>query len=221
MYVGGTGNTGVDKPDDMKYVSLTQCAVTGNIDTGKGSDQIASGEGWFDHQWGSTWTTERVGWDWFGVQLDDGRDILFFRQRHMSDGSIFQPSATIEDKNGKLTVTKNIVFGPVPDSAWTSPKSHVRYPLRWSVTFPDQNLELRIAAVSQDQEMPVIASGGAIWEGSCKVIAYQIFGSTSTDAKAINGKAYMELVGYSSPLVQESLNGQPVPKPHSSTSNIK
>ena len=197
MYVGGDGNTGIARPDDMKYVSLTRCAVIGTIDTGQGAEKVTAGDGWFDHQWGDTWTTQAVGWDWFGVQLADGRDILFFRQRRLRDGSIFQPLATIEEKSGHLTVTRNLVFTPDPGSVWESPATHVRYPLKWTVTLPDAGLSLTITTPVKEQEMPVLASGGAIWEGTVDVAAKD----SHAPPAAIAGKGYMELVGYAAPAV--------------------
>ena len=209
MYVGGDGNTGVYVPTDMKYVSLTRCNVTGTIDDGNGPETVASAQGWFDHQWGDTWTTTSVGWDWWGVQLADGRDILFFRQRHMDTGEIFSPMATIEDASGNLTVTRNITFTPDPASVWLSPRTGIRYPLNWSVGLPDQGLTLDISPVMDDQEMPVMASGGAIWEGSVKVDAYAgLPGNVDTNGpvKAIPGVGYQELVGYASPVVADQLS---------------
>lgn len=191
MRVGGDGNTGLDRPDDMKYLSLTRCAVTGQIAMGGGHSQaVTAGQGWFDHQWGFTWTTQRAGWDWWGVQLSDGRDILFFRQRNLSTGKPFFPLATVEDQNGKLTVTKNITFTSLPDSDWTSPRSGNTYPLNWKVEMPDIGLTMTIIPVAKDQEMAVLASGGAIWEGSVRVLA------TDSSGAMIPGTGYQELVGY-------------------------
>jgi predicted secreted hydrolase len=208
MYVGGDGNTGVVVPTDMKYVSLTRCKVDGTIDDGHGVEKAASATGWFDHQWGDTWTTNSVGWDWWGIQLADGRDVLMFRQRHMDTGAVFAPMATIEDADGNLTVTHNVVFTPDPSSIWRGTTSQVRYPLHWKVDLPDQRLELDIAPTMSDQEMPILG-GRNIWEGSVKVSALQ--GSpdaavTSVPVQRISGDGYQELVGYGSPIVADQLS---------------
>ena len=137
MAVGGKGETGLQKPTDMYYYSLTRCGVSGTVDTGAGPEKITDGQGWFDHQWGNSWVASNDGWDWWGVQLDDGTDILFFRQRDLATGKVFFPLATFMDKQGHQTVTKNIVFTPDPQSLWKSPKTGVTYPLAWTVTFPE------------------------------------------------------------------------------------
>jgi hypothetical protein len=66
------------------------------------------------------------------------------------------------------------------------------------VTFPDQQTTLKISPDMLDEEMPVLASGGAIWEGACTVDA-QVKGA------AVPGVAYQELVGYNSPAVHLKL----------------
>jgi len=193
MYVGGDGNTGLGKPEDMKYVSLTRCKVSGAVSDGGGLEGVAGGIGWFDHQWGFSWTTQKAGWDWWGIQLDDGRDVLFFRQRDLATGTPFFPLATVEAPDGTLTVTKNITFASDPDSVWTSPRTGIAYPLRWTVKFPELNMIMAITPVARDQEMAVLASGGAIWEGSVKVSA------TDANGGVVHGVGYQELVGYGRP----------------------
>ncbi len=215
MAVGGKGETGLKSPTDMYYFSLTRCAVGGTIDTGAGPETIVGGQGWFDHQWGNSWVASNNGWDWWGVQLDDGTDILFFRQRDLKTGRVFFPLATFMDKDGKQSVTRNIVFTPDPKSLWKSPKSGVTYPLRWRIAFPDKNLQLYITAKVRDQEMPILGPGGGIWEGVCDVRAAHATLNAQGDYNGIgyytglvgqgvrpDGLAYMELVGYNSPAVK-------------------
>jgi predicted secreted hydrolase len=206
MAVGGKGETGLHSPTDMYYFSLTRCAVAGTLDTGAGPEPITSGQGWFDHQWGNSWVASNNGWDWWGTQLDDGTDILFFRQRDLKTGRVFFPLATFMDKNGKLSVTRKIVFRPDPKGLWKSPNSGVVYPLGWTVNFPEKNLSLHLMAAVQNQEMPILGPGASIWEGLCQVTAFPLV--TFKDDRTmlpIRGVAYMELVGYSSPAVKKQV----------------
>ena len=198
MLVNGNGNTGLRVRSDMKYVSLTRDRVEGTVDTGSGAQQ-ATGEGWFDHQWGNSWTTQSAGWDWWGVQLANGTDILFFRQLNLKTGKPFFPCATFEDSSGYQVTTHNIQFKTDVSSIWKSPTPGVSYPLKWTVTFPDQHVTLNISPYMSDQEMPVLANGGAIWEGACPVDSY-------VNGVSVPGVAYMELVGYNSPAIRASLS---------------
>ncbi len=205
MAVGGRGETGLKIATDMYYFSLTRCAVGGTVDTGAGPEKITGGQGWFDHQWGNSWVASNNGWDWWGVQLDDGTDILFFRQRDLKTGRIFYPLATFMDRDGHQTVTKHIVFTPDPNSRWKSPSSGVTYPLGWLVTFPDHGLRLQITAKVQNQEMPILGPGAGIWEGLCDVRA-EVLG-LGIRQPSVEGVAYMELVGYGSPAVRKMVVG--------------
>ena len=211
MAVGGKGETGLKRADDMYYFSLTRCAVGGTVNTGAGPEKIVGGQGWFDHQWGNSWVASNNGWDWWGVQLDDGTDklgdgmdILFFRQRDLKTGRVFFPLATFMDKNGRQSVTRKIVFTPDPKALWKSPKSGVTYPLGWIVDFPEKNLRLRIQAALSNQEMPILGPGGGIWEGLCWVTASPL-ATHNPDMLPTLGVAYMELVGYSSPAVKRQV----------------
>ena len=206
MAVGGKGETGLKRANDMYYFSLTRCAVAGTVDTGAGPEKITGGLGWFDHQWGNSWVASNNGWDWWGTQLDNGTDILFFRQRDLKTGRVFFPLATFMDKNGHQSVTKNIVFTPDPKAHWKSAKSGVTYPLGWNVTFPDKNLSLHLTASVKDQEMPILGPGAGIWEGMCQVTAWPLtMYKNNLDMKPTRGVAYMELVGYSSPAVKKQM----------------
>ena len=221
MAVGGKGETGLKRANDMYYFSLTRCAVGGTVDTGAGPETITGGQGWFDHQWGNSWVASNNGWDWWGVQLDDGTDILFFRQRDLKTGRIFFPLATFMDKKGHQSVTKNIVFTPDKAMLWKSPKSGVTYPLGWNVDFPDKNMHLYITAAVQDQEMPILGPGAGIWEGMCHVASRKDMVVTvdvvstgekpapADDGRGPSGVAYMELVGYSSPAVKKQVVTSP------------
>jgi predicted secreted hydrolase len=203
----------------MYYFSLTRCAVSGTVDTGDGPEPVVNGEGWFDHQWGSSWVAQNDGWDWWGVQLSNGTDILFFRQRSLATGKTFFPLATFMDRSGHVSVTRNIEFEPDPKSVWKSPDTGVRYPLSWTVTFPDQHLRLRIAASVKAQEIPILGPGSAIWEGSCDVYGLQntrwrdlsaedrsqmaaMLSKDPAKRKALSGKAYQTNM-----LVTRGING--------------
>jgi predicted secreted hydrolase len=202
MLVGGTGNTGIKQPSDMKYVSLTRCRVSGSITTPGQQAEGASGIGWFDHQWGNSWTAQKYGWDWWGIQLLDGTDVLVFQQRDLNTGKTFFPLATFEDEHGHVTVTKKIDFAPDMRALWRSRKTSIVYPLRWKLSFPELKETIWVAPDVHDQEIRVLYGGGSIWEGSCKATA-MVHGG-----KGIKGMAYMELVGYGAPKARKDLDSR-------------
>ena len=212
MYVGGKGLTGVSTPDDMKYVSMTRCDVTGTIDTGQGPKSVAASSGagetrqaaaiqnigWFDHQWGTSWTPQNVGWDWWGVQLGSGVDILFYELVQPGTRKVLQTLATFEYPDGHQVTTRNLQFMPDTTDLWKSAYNGALYPMKWRVTFPDQHMWLNIEAAVNDQEMPILGQGkSAIWEGTVKVESGIIAAPGSMIRMlAIPGVGYMELVAY-------------------------
>jgi predicted secreted hydrolase len=199
MAVGGKGETGLHAPGDMHYFSLTRCRVAGTIDTGAGDETIAAGQGWVDHQWGVSWAMPDDGWDWWGVQLEDGRDILLFRHRDLATGRIYAPMATIMDRNGNQSVFHKVQFSIDPASLWKSPRTGAAYPLRWKITVPEAHLQLTISPLAPDQEMPILGPARAIWEGACRV---ELGTRIEELGMSSGGFAYMELVGYGNPAVR-------------------
>ena len=213
MYVGGKGLTGVSTPDDMKYVSMTRCDVTGTINIGKGVESVAATStgvaeprqmaavqniGWFDHQWGSSWTPQNVGWDWWGVQLGSGVDVLFYELVQPGTRKVLQTLATFEYPDGHQVTTRNVQFTPDVTDLWTSAYNGASYPMKWRITFPDQHMWLNVEAAMDDQEMPILGQGkSAIWEGSVNVESGIIPAPNSMIRMlAIPGVGYMELVAY-------------------------
>src|SRR5204862_423147 len=98
---------------------------------------------------------ERVGWDWVALQLDDGRELMFYRLRR-KDGSADRFSAgALVDATGSARALglDDVTLEPV--DAWTSPRSGARYPARWRLRMAGLGLDLEIAPMLADQELDV------------------------------------------------------------------
>ena len=64
----------------------TRMAARGRIGA-DASGAEAAGEAWFDHEWStSALGPGAVGWDWWSLQLDDGRELMFFELRRQDGG---------------------------------------------------------------------------------------------------------------------------------------
>jgi predicted secreted hydrolase len=63
------------------YYSFTRLATRGRLVLG--ADTLAvEGLSWMDHEFGSDqMRNTHTGWDWFSVQLADGRDLMLYRLR--------------------------------------------------------------------------------------------------------------------------------------------
>jgi predicted secreted hydrolase len=126
------------------------------------------------------------GWDWFAVQLEDGRELMVYRLRRR-DGTVDPFSAgTLVTADG---VARPLAVGDVSVEAlahWTSPRSGVRYPARWRLTVPSAELRLEIEPRLADQELRV---NTRYWEGAVGV-------GGMAGVWSIKGQGYVELVGY-------------------------
>lgn len=185
--IGGNG-----KPDKLYYYSFPRNEVRGYIKK-FGLIEYLTGEGWFDHQWGYTGDLiTKVGWNWFGIQLEDGRELLINEFRTIKTGNTFSPMANLIEKDGQLKVTRNVSFKPL--LYWKSSITNAVYPIKWIISIPQFNMTLNLEAMFEDQEMPVVAPLNAIWEGACCVSVNET--NSSFKNKCIKGKGFLELVGY-------------------------
>ncbi|MBT2640847.1 hypothetical protein J7I80_01235 [Bacillus sp. ISL-41] len=179
--IGGDG-----KPDDLYYYSTTRNSVNGRIKTDSITENV-SGTGWFDHQWGRDYSLVKgSGWDWFGIQLSDGRELLL---NQMSSG---QPMANVIEEDGSIRFTRNITFQKIKH--WKSLRTNARYPVEWEIRIPEFGIELHVEAEFPNQEMLIIGPIQAIWEGTCKVIGRERLAVGKS--RPLSGKGFMELVGY-------------------------
>lgn len=185
--IGGNG-----KPDKLYYYSFPLNEVKGYIKKDVVTEYV-TGEGWFDHQWGYLGDLlTKTGWNWFGLQLDDGRELLINEFYTIKTGDTFSPMANLIEKDGKLKFTRNVTFEP--SNYWISPITNAAYPLNWIITIPDYKMTINVEAIFKEQEMAALAPLNAIWEGACSVsvIEKKPFHKNTP----INGKGFLELVGY-------------------------
>lgn len=185
--IGGNG-----KPDKLYYYSFPRNEVTGYIKK-CGLTEYVTGEGWFDHQWGYTGDLiTKTGWNWFGLQLEDGRELLINEFRTIKTGDTFSPMANLIEQDGQLKITRNVTFKPL--CYWKSPATNAVYPLKWIITIPEFKITLNVKAIFEEQEMPVVPPLNAIWEGACSVSGIEI--KPNNKSIPIKGKGFLELVGY-------------------------
>jgi len=168
------------------YYSLTRMPTSGTVTLGDESFSV-SGASWMDREWSTSALEEgQVGWDWFALQLDDGRDIMFYRLRRR-DGSIDSHSSgvIIEVEGSQRLLPAAAVKFEVLDR-WRSPATGTVYPARWRVMIPTEDLVLEIEPHYADQEMDFSLR---YWEGAVKLTG-------RAEGRPISGHGYVELVGY-------------------------
>ena len=169
------------------YYSLPHLQVSGSI-LHDGRRMKVSGEAWMDHEWSSTLLDPRaVGWDWVGLNLDDGSALTAFQVRDPSGRTIWaggslraRDGATVQLGAGDITFTTQRV--------WRSPRTGGRYPVQQELAVRTAAGERRwrLTPLLDDQELDSRRTGGPVyWEGA---------------VRTVGGRGYLELTGYVSPL---------------------
>jgi predicted secreted hydrolase len=166
------------------YYSRPQLAVRGTV-TLSGRQENVTGRAWLDHEWSSELLPKAAqGWDWVGLNLDDGAALMAFRLRSQG-GPALWAAATLTPKTGaaRTLLPQDVVFEAT--RWWTSPRTAIRYPVAWTLSIGTRQLQL--LALFDDQELDSRRSTGAVyWEGAVRVL----------EGGAQIGRGYLELTGY-------------------------
>ena len=181
----GLSRKGPNPEQTSRYYSQPQLAAQGSL-TLDGKALPVRGRAWLDHEWSTSFLdAQAVGWDWIGMNLDDGSALTAFRLRR-ADGSALYAGGSFRPA-GKQTRNfsdKTVTF--TPGRVWESPASRARYPVQWTVQTPVGSFTVR--ALLDNQELDSRSSTGAIyWEGLSELL-------DSTGQRA--GLGYLELTGY-------------------------
>jgi predicted secreted hydrolase len=166
------------------YYSLPHLKVSGAISR-NGLRAEVTGEAWFDHEWSSEYLdAAAAGWEWIGINLDDGGALMAFRIRGVAGGQLWA-GGTYRDAAGLVQVLTpaEVEFQAV--RSWTSPRTGIIYPVQWTVRAGAHQYSLE--PLLDDQENDTRLSTGAIyWEGAVRAVEQQ----------RIVGRGYLELTGY-------------------------
>ena len=182
----GLSRKGPEPGNASLYYSFTRMATRGTVRLGAETLQV-SGEAWMDREWSTSALGAGVeGWDWFALQLDDGRELMVYLLRRR-DGTIDPFSAgTLVAADGPARPLRAADVSIETLAHWSSPHSGVRYPARWRLSVPAAELRLEIEPRLADQELRV---GTRYWEGAVTL-------TESSTNRPLRGRGYVELVGY-------------------------
>ncbi len=174
---GGAGNASY-------YYSLSRLLTGGQITIGDRVYRV-SGASWMDHEFGTSALGENaVGWDWFGLHLDDDRELMLGRIRLAGGGSesVFGGLYVLPDGSTRRIAHDDFTLA-VTDT-WLSPHTGAVYPAGWEVRVDigeSEPLSLALTPLLADQELH---EGIPYWEGAVRITG---------DA---TGYGYAELTGY-------------------------
>jgi predicted secreted hydrolase len=168
------------------YYSLPQLAVTGRVAI-DGREQAVRGTAWFDHEWSGAIVDEQArGWDWVGLNLDDGGAAMMFQMRGDQASELWAAATWRAAAGGEAIKYKPQEVAWKPLRYWRSPRTGIRYPVEWKVTVGERIVTLR--PLMDDQENDASGSTGTVyWEGAVRAFDSQ---------NKLIGRGYLELTGY-------------------------
>ncbi|MBZ0255782.1 carotenoid 1,2-hydratase, partial [bacterium] len=186
---GGYSKKGSESGNASAYLSWTRMKTNGALSI-DGEELSVNGDSWFDHEWGSSQLGEGVqGWDWFGLHLDDGRDLMLYGLRKKDGGFIPESGGTLVETDGTAHPLAREDFTMQPTGYWTSPETSAKYPVQWEVEIAKYEISFQVRPLVKQSEMNAKHSLGVIyWEGPV-----ELTGKTT-------GRGYMELSGYATDL---------------------
>ena len=169
-----------------QYYSFTRLRTEGTLSLG-GRMWRVRGESWMDKEFGSNQLNEKqMGWDWFSLQLDDGREVMLYLLRDAT-GKVDFARGTLVSRTGEARYLAREAWSVRPTATWKSPHTGAAYPARWVVELPGEGLRLEVVPELADQENLARLTGGLFyWEGAVSV----------TSGGQTVGRGYVELTGY-------------------------
>jgi predicted secreted hydrolase len=187
---GGVSRKSSGVGESSHYYSMPRLASEGTV-TLDGRTYPVRGLTWMDHEFGSGRLAASLsGWDWFSLQLDDGRSLMLYLLRRKGGGYDPASSGTLIESGGRTRHLPLDAFETRSTKTWKSPKTGATYPSGWIVRVPSAALELEIIPALADQEL---VTGGAVgvvyWEGAVRATG-------AAGGKPIRGRGYVELTGY-------------------------
>jgi predicted secreted hydrolase len=186
----GFSRKGPDEHQASLYYSRPQLRTSGSVSI-QGHETRVEGTAWLDHEWSSEILDRAAdGWDWVGLNLDDGSALMAFRIRRRDGGVLWSHARWIDAAS---RASGDAAPDPLPRFAavrsWISPRTGARYPVAMTITLGTRTLTLE--PLFDDQELDARGSAGTVyWEGAVRVF----------EAQREIGRGYLELTGYAGTL---------------------
>lgn len=190
--------------ETMFYYFVPRAKVTGSVRLGAEARPVASGSGWYDHEFGFTAPSATPArdlpendtaraqrgetcWRWLSLQLDDGSDLsVFFITRRLT-GEVLDNWTMRVDANGRSSVYRDAQLETI--QTWRSTRTFIEYPTGMRVQVPSAGLDLTVRASFGDQEVITVISEPAFWEGSVAV-------SGQLSGARVVGRGWLECKGF-------------------------
>ncbi len=165
------------------YYSIPRMRASGKIRSA-GVVHEVTGTAWFDREWSSSALADnQSGWDWFSLQLADGRDLMVYQLR-LRDGGIDPHSYAVEMRQDGSKRIIPIDAIRIEVDQWWRGSGGAQYPIAGTLHLADTGETIVYRPLIDDQEMQLTVR---YWEG-----AIQLQDASGADI----GHGYLELTGY-------------------------
>lgn len=192
----GLSRKGPDASQASYYYSQPQLAVTGAITLGGRRMAVTDApapdnRAWLDHECSQAlMPPDAVGWDWIGMNLDDGSALTAFQLRRGDGSALWAGGSWRQAGASRAQVFEPQAVRFTPLRRWHSASSGALYPVEWRVDTPAGRFTVQ--ALLDAQELDSRGSTGAIyWEGLSQL---------RDAAGHALGRGYLEMTGYVQPL---------------------
>jgi len=188
----GYSRKGPSEGHASHYYSQPQLSVRARLTQGSTKEDI-TGHAWLDHEWSSTLLSEEAaGWDWIGMNLDDGSALTAFSiRRRLPNASprALYSYASLRPRGGAIQTfgPSDVRFSTLAE--WTSPRTLAVWPISREIRIGDRTFTTE--PLLSDQELDSRATSGAVyWEGASRLL----------ERGRSVGRGYLEMTGYVAPL---------------------
>ncbi len=183
------GDEGLSRKSDdpcnaSYYYSLSRLATHGQLRVGDQSFDV-TGDTWLDREWSSSaLSADQSGWDWFALQMNDGRELMYYRLRSKTGQTDEHSYAVVIGVDGqKDIVDASEITHQV--SRWWQSSEGSRYPVAGSLEIPGSDFgKIYYEPLIDDQELLLTVR---YWEGAIQL---------RNEAGRETGRGYLELTGY-------------------------
>jgi len=172
------------------YYTQPQLAVRATLRREGSASIDATGTAWLDHEWSSTVLDEAAaGWDWIGMNLDDGAALTAFQIRPRRGTQPIHTYASLRDAAGTTALYGGTDVAFEPAATWRSPRTGAAYAVAQRIRVGARQFETR--PLMNDQELDSRATTGAVyWEGASELL----------EAGRRVGRGYLEMTGVVAPM---------------------
>lgn len=187
---GGYSRKGPQPAQASFYYTQPQLRVQAVLQQ-DGTTRRLAGTAWLDHEWSSTLLDpDAAGWDWVGMNLDDGAALTAFQIRRRGGGEKLYAYASLREAGNalpRLFSPGDVDFTPI--ERWSSPRTRAVWPVAQRIRVGARSFETK--PLFADQELDSRASTGAVyWEGA----------SLLSEGGRSAGRGYLEMTGYVEPI---------------------